>query len=138
MVILSSILFLALILIGIYVLGVIFVFVATIPSERMGCKISIWDKLSPKKWYSFVNGTFKSIILPEHHLEQLIVFRYYNQNCKQCLEKGCCINCGCTTYSKMLDGNAVCASGYWNQYMSRSKWEDWKKNFKITIKIEKI
>lgn len=100
------------------------------------CKISYEDAFNPMKWKSFVVGTLKSYIIPKHELEQLIIHRYTNIGCQPCLEKGCCLNCGCNTYAKMLDGNAACSGGYWDTYMSEKQWNEWKEIYKPEIKIE--
>lgn len=103
----------------------------------VGCNIQNDDKWDPVKWISFAKGKVIQFIIPEHEFEQLVAKRYYNKGCRDCLKKGCCVNCGCETYPKMLDWKAACASGYWSQFMDKEKWESWKELFDIEVKIVK-
>lgn len=107
----------------------------TIDSNK-DCKIDYEDAFNIDKWRSFIIGTIKAYLLPKHELEQLIIHRYYNVECQPCLDKGCCVKCGCNTYAKMLDGNAICSGGHWDSYMSEKQWAQWKEIFKPEIKIE--
>lgn len=120
-----------------YMFCALIVFCYAIIAENKGCNIRQADIVNPLKWVSFVRGTLISIVVPRHKLEQIAVQRIFNDGCKACLDKGCCLNCGCSTYEKMLDSNSACSSGHWTPTMSKSKWEEWKSQFTISITIKK-
>ena len=105
-----------------YLCIVRFVYFATAKKEAKGCTIANEDKWNPIKWISFARGTAMEYVLPKHELEQLVE-RYTHPDCQKCLEKGCCISCGCETYAKMLDPNAACSNGNWFPMMSQEDWE---------------
>jgi hypothetical protein len=116
----ANLIFLLYIFFLIYLSIVRFVYWAT--SKKEDCPISNDDKWNPKKWLSFAYGTFMEWLFPPHVLEQ-VWERYTNKDCKQCLDKGCCVNCGCNTYAKMLDPKAACSSLYWDTMMAKEQWE---------------
>jgi hypothetical protein len=120
-----------------YLFCVLFVFCYAVIAESKGCVIRYSDIINPNKWVSFIKGTLMSIIIPRHKFEQIAINRIFNENCKQCLDKGCCINCGCATYEKMLDSDSVCSSGHWYGSMSAERWEEWKDKFEISLTIKK-
>ena len=76
-------------------------------------------------------------LLPQHEFEQMVVHRYFKPECQPCLERGCCINCGCNTYAKMLDSKATCANGWWYPMHNKEVHKKWKENFEIQIKVTK-
>lgn len=115
----STILTLSYISFFIYLSLVRFVYWAT--SKKEDCPISNEDKWNPIKWKSFAYGTFMEWLIPPHALEQLWE-RYTNKDCQKCLDKGCCVNCGCNTYAKMLDPKAACSSLYWDSMMPKEQW----------------
>ena len=99
------------------------------------CKISYEDAYNPKKWKSYAIGTYKEWLFPKHELEQLFILRYIEPKCAPCLEKGCCLNCGCNTYAKMLDPNAMCSENHWRPMMSQRQWNNFKNTFTPKVKI---
>ena len=62
-----------------------------------------------------------------------VIYRQSFAECKQCLEKGECIHCGCKSPELFYDKEMVCSGGNWQEMKSPEDWNEYKKDIGIEI-----
>lgn len=112
-------------------------------------KRGLKDVLDPKRWKLYFRGKKRekdgttlqiaeeeTLTVNNEELQSFIEQVIYRQSfaeCKQCLEKGECIHCGCKSPELFYDKEMVCSGGNWQEMKSPEDWNEYKKDIGIEI-----
>lgn len=97
--------------------------------------------ITPNKARDFIEGSTlyatKNLLTPTHIREQAIWRAFL---CDECLNKGSCKICGCSTPAMFFSPNKVDSDKKWGVMLSKSKWKEFKENdeyYNKAIKTDK-
>lgn len=112
-------------------------------------KRGLKDVLDPKRWKLYFRGKKRekdgttlqiaeeeTLTVNNEELQSFIEQVIYRQSfaeCKQCLEKGECIHCGCKSPELFYDKEMVCSGGNWQEMKLPEDWNEYKKDIGIEI-----
>ena len=90
-----------------------------------------WYFLWPLKWGVFLKGTYNAKTVPYEFCE-IIVYRA--TMCRECMDAGKCINCGCKTPDNFMALANFCAGGNWDQ-TTIEQWKEYKQRTGLKFEI---
>ena len=101
--------------------------------EKRGLK----DITNPKKWKIFLRSKvlkalkkeYSEMFIPEY-LEQISI-RMSHPDCRDCLEAGECVHCGCKTPDLFYEKDMECSGGNWTTMEPPEIWVDLREIYEI-------
>lgn len=94
--------------------------------------VTWWYWIYPMKWGIFLKGTYTASQVPFEFCE-IVVYR--SIMCRECLEKGSCVNCGCKSPDNFMVLENWCSAGNWNQ-TTIDQWNEYKERTGLKFEIE--
>lgn len=94
--------------------------------------ITWWYFFYPLKWKIFVKGTIKAQQVPFEFCE-IVVYRA--AMCRECLDAGKCLHCGCKTPDSFMVLENWCSGDNWNA-TTIEQWKDYKERTKLKLVVE--
>ena len=128
----------AILIIGfIYILAVLACRRANSKLKSEGLKgIGYSECYSPKKLFSVVMGFALNCLIPSHVFEQYVL-RFYDKDCKPCLDKGKCTMCGCNTKAKMWSPLEEDSGDNWGPIIwNKEEYESLRSKFPVQIDVK--
>lgn len=95
----------------------------------------------PSKHFSFIVGNVFYYIVPLWILDQYVI-RFYNENCRKCIESEVCTfngkkGCGCNAYKKACSPLEQCSFDFYGPIIfNKKEAKEFLSSIKLTIKIE--
>jgi len=90
-----------------------------------------WYFFYPPKWSIFIKGTYNATTVPFEFCE-IVVYRA--TMCRECLEAGKCVNCGCKTPDSFMVLENWCSGNNWDK-TTIEQWNEYKKRTGLKFEI---
>lgn len=125
------------VLLFVYILGSMIAMSMNYSLKNKGLKgIEWYECFSVYKQFNVAIGFVLKSIIPFHIFEQYVL-RFYDEDCKPCLDKGKCLYCGCDTKAKMWAPGEEDSNDNWGKIIwSKKEYEKYRKRFPVQIKTE--